>query len=300
MSLITKINKLFTKKKSTQVIGISLQPSCLDFCSTTPPERPVCQRISKTDLNASLNDVANEIGGSSSCNIILSVDQYQIVQVEKPKVPDAEVNGALKFQVKDLVPYGADNMVLDYFDGPTQLSGGIAKINVVCADLTAMRKIVEQVTENGFDINVITTPEFAYAQLIPFSEAATLLVCQHAQEDLLILIIKQGRIYFQRRIRGLSQISQRSEEELTMGAIDTLSLEIQRSTDYFERQLKQAPIKGIEVIIPMKNEAFLVRKISENTNVAVNLLSMPEGFEDKREFAGTVGAARLGNVEAVA
>lgn len=300
MSLITKINKLFSKKKSTQVIGISLQASFLDFCSAIPRQSTVCKKVTKADLSSSLANVANEIDTNGSCNIVLSVEQYQIVQIEKPKVPDAEVNAALKFQIKDLVPYSADNMVLDYFDGPSQLSGSVAKINVVCADLTELRKVVEKVTENGLDINVITTPEFAFNQLIPFSETATLLVCQHAQEDLLILIVKQGRIYFQRRIRGLSHISQRTEEELMMGAIDTLSLEIQRSTDYFERQLKQAPVKTIEVIIPMKNEAFLVRKISENTNVEVNILKMPEGFEDHRAFAGSVGAALLNNVEDVA
>jgi MSHA biogenesis protein MshI len=298
MSLITKINKLFSKKKSAQVIGISLLPSSLDFCSTPPNQQPICQKITNSDLSSAISTVSDKVDTSGSCNIVLSVDQYQIVQVDKPKVPDAEVNGALKWQVKDLVPYGSDNMVVDYFDGPQQLSGASPKINVVCADLTVLRKVVEQINDNDLDISVITTPEFAFTQLIPFSEAATLLVCQHAQEDLLILIVKQGRIYFQRRIRGLSQISLRTEEELTMGAIDTLSLEIQRSTDYFERQLKQAPIKDIEFIIPMPNEAFLVRKISENTNVPVNLLKMPDGYEAFRPFACTVGAALLNNTEA--
>ena len=297
MSLITKLNKLFSKKKSTQVIGISLQPSSLDFCSSSLGQQAICQRIAQPNIHSAFPLISEKIDTNGSCNIVLSIDQYHIVQVEKPKVPDEEVNGALKWQIKDLVPYAADNMIIDYFDGPQQLSAGIAKINVVCADLTVLKSIVEEATDNGIEINTITTPEFAIAQLIPYSESAILVVCQHAQEDLLILIIKHGRIYFQRRIRGLSQISQRSEEELTMGAIDTLSLEIQRSTDYFERQLKQAPIKGIEVIIPMKGEAFLVRKISENTNVAVNLLNMPEGLEEYRSFVCTVGASLLGNEE---
>ena len=297
MSLSAKINKLFSKKKSTQVIGISLQASSLDFCSLPLGQEAICQKIPKPDLKSALPLISNKIDTKGSCNIVLSIEQYHIVQVEKPKVPDAEVNGALKWQIKDLVPYSADNMIIDYFDGPQQLSAGIAKINVVCADLTALKTIVEQASSNNLHINIITTPEFALAQLIPYSESATLLVCQHAEEDLLILIVKQGRIYFQRRIRGLSQISQRSEEELTMGAIDTLSLEIQRSTDYFERQLKQAPIKDIEVVIPMKSEAFLVRKISENTNVPVNLLKMPEGFEEHRSFVCTVGASLLNNEE---
>ena len=86
---------------------------------------------------------------------------------------------------------------------------------------------------------------------------------------------------------------------MSFGIIDNLNLEIQRSTDYFERQLKQAPIRTIEVIVPMANEAVLARKLAENTNVAVNLLTMPEGFNNHREFAVNIGATQLNNMEPI-
>lgn len=295
MSLINKINQLFSKKKSTNIVGVSIELDSLSYCYRPLNTSPVCEKITKPNLSASIATLSDELGGDGLCHIILSAGQYQIVQVDKPNVPDTEINAALKWQVKDLVPFKPDNMVVDYFDGP-QLSGNTEKINVVCADLTELSAVVEHLTDNQLDIALITTVEFAFAQLIPTSDIATLLVCQHANEDLLILIIKQGKIFFQRRIRGLAQISHKTENELVMGCIDTLSLEIQRSTDYFERQLKQAPIKDIQVIIPMENEAFLVRKISENTNVPVNLLSMPEGFEQYREFPCSVGASMLSNM----
>ena len=296
MSLITKINKLFSKKKSNEIIGVSLQPDSLSYCHRPSDSSPVCQKVIKPTVSESLSTLAKEVNGVGLCHIVLSSGQYQIVQVDKPNVPDSEMNAALKWHVKDLVPFKPDNMVVDYFDGP-QLSGNLEKINVVCADLSELSLLVENISQNQLDIALITTVEFSFAQLIPESDLAMLLVCQHANEDLLILIIKQGRIFFQRRIRGLSQISQKTEEELTMGAVDMLSLEIQRSTDYFERQLKQAPIKEIQIIIPMKNEAFLVRKVSENTNISVNLLCMPEGFEDKRDYACAIGASMLTNME---
>jgi MSHA biogenesis protein MshI len=296
MPLIDKINTLFSKKESTDIVGVSLQPDSLSYCYRPLNTPPVCEKITKPNLPASISALTDEIGGNGLCHIVLSAGQYQIVQVDKPNVPDTEINAALKWQVKDLVPFKPDNMVVDYFDGP-QLSVNTEKINVVCADLAELSAIVAHVTDNQLDIALITTVEFAFAQLIPASDIATLLVCQHANEDLLILIVKQGKIFFQRRIRGLAQISHKSEDELVMGCVDTLSLEIQRSTDYFERQLKQAPIKEIQVIIPMDNEAFLVRKISENTNVPVNLLSMPEGFEQYREFPCSVGASMLINME---
>ena len=294
MSLIPKINKLFSKKKSNDIIGVSLQSNSLSYCYRPVNTSPDCQKITEPNLSHSITTLADRVNGKGLCHIVLSSSQYQIVQVDKPKVPDTEINAALKWQVKDLVPFKPDNMVVDYFDAP-QLSMNVEKINVVCADLTELKSIVEDMSDKQLDIASITTVEFAFSQLIPESELAILLVCQHANEDLLILIIKQGRIFFQRRIRGLSQISQNTEEDLTMGSIDMLSLEIQRSTDYFERQLKQAPIKEVQVIIPMASEAFLVRKISENTNVPVNLLSMPEGFEQYRDFPGAVGASMLPN-----
>lgn len=296
MSLINKINKLFSREKSNDIIGVSIQPNSLSYCYRPLNTSAVCQDITKPDISSSISTLANDIGGNGLCHVVLSSNQYQIVQVDKPNVPESEINGALKWLVKDLVPFKPDNMVVDYFDGP-QLSNSVEKINVVCAELTELSNVVKHVTDNELDIALITTVEFAFAQLIPVSEVATLLVCQHANEDLLILIVKQGKIFFQRRIRGLAQISQKSEDELVMGSVDMLSLEIQRSTDYFERQLKQAPIKEIQVIIPMDNEAFLVRKISENTNVPVHILSMPEGFEQYRKYSCAVGASLLANTE---
>jgi len=292
MSLIPKINKLFSKNKSNDIVGVSLQSNSLSYCYRPLNAISICKSITQPSSAVSIATLAKEIGGSGQCCIVLSSSQYKIVQVEKPKVPDTEINAALKWLIKDLVPFKPDNMVLDYFDAP-QLSMNAEKINVVCADLSELSKLVENINQHKLNIELISTVEFAFAQLIPHSDLAILLVCQHANEELLILIIKQGKIFFQRRIRGLAQISQKTEEELTMGSVDMLSLEIQRSTDYFERQLKQAPIKKVQVIIPMKNEAFLVRKISENTNVPVNLLPMPEGFDEHREFACAVGASML-------
>ena len=82
-----------------------------------------------------------------------------------------------------------------------------------------------------------------------------------------------------------------------MGTIDTLSLEIQRSSDYFERQLKQAPIKSIEILLPVEHEALLARKLAENTNVEVKLFAMPPAMEHLRGSAVAIGATQLNFME---
>jgi MSHA biogenesis protein MshI len=78
-----------------------------------------------------------------------------------------------------------------------------------------------------------------------------------------------------------------------MGIVDALSLEVQRSIDYFERQLKQSPIQSIEIIVPMKNEAFLANKLAENVSVPVHLFSLPEQYSEQRDYAACIGATML-------
>jgi MSHA biogenesis protein MshI len=298
MSLITKINNIFSKVQPKDLLGVSLRQQSLAFFSS--PEQGESQL---KEVSSPLSDAPQQIKTQQEkyqlkgqCCLVLAASQTQIVQIDKPNIPESELNAALKWQIKDLVSYSPEDMVLDYFDGPI-LAGGNEKINVVCASKKDLLTLIEPLSLNGITLNRITTEEFAFSSLIPVQNDACLMVCQQPNEEIVLLIVKQGKMFFSRRLRGFSQIACKSEEELSFGIIDNLSLEIQRSTDYFERQLKQASIRSIEIIVPIAHEAVLARKISENTNVAVNLLTMPEGFNDKREFAATIAAAKLNNTE---
>ena len=140
------------------------------------------------------------------------------------------------------------------------------------------------------EIASITIAEFAFANLQPMQNDACLLVCQQPNEEIVLLIVKQGKLYFHRRLRGLNDIASKAEDELEMTVIDNLALEIQRSSDYFERQLKQAPIKDIKVLLPIKSEGFFARKLAENSHIPVTLLALPEAYQEYREYAAAIGA----------
>lgn len=157
--------------------------------------------------------------------------------------------------------------------------------------------MVATISDENLTIASITTEEFAFASLLPIQQDAVLLVCQQPNEEINLLIVKNGQLFFSRRLRGFAQIATKTEDELSMGVTDALSLEIQRSTDYFERQLKQAPIKAIEILLPVEQEAFLARKLSENTNVEVKLFAMATSLENFRGSAVAVGATQLNYME---
>jgi len=295
MALNTQLKKFFSKTKSTDNVGLSLRQQSLAFCLIPDVGESKCQKIVSDNAVHGLSTLKKQYGLEGRCQVVLSASQYQIIQVNKPNVPESEILGALKWQIKDLVPYSPENMILDYFDGPI-LVGAAEKINVVCAEFSVLKEIVDRLNKEELAVKVITTAEFAFAKLLPIQSSPCLLVCQREEEEVLLLIVQDGRVYFHRRLRGYAQIAAKSEDELATTVIDTLSLEVQRSIDYFERQLKQAPIKSIKVIIPIASEGFLARKLAENTHIPVELLSMPAGFEQQREFATAVGATMLSGV----
>ena len=297
MSIITRIQKVFSKAKSANVIGVALRQQSISYFSKKPDKNQ--SEIVETKghpIAKTLKFLLGEHMLSGECHLVLANAHSQIVQVDKPNVPEAEINDALKWQIKDLVSIAPENMILDYFDGPV-LAGGHEKVNVVCVAKNDLVELVSTLTADNIQLASITTEEFAFASLLPLRDEPVLMVCQQPNEEINILIVKSGQLFFSRRLRGFAQLANKSEVELGHGVIDSLSLEIQRSTDYFERQLKQAPIKVIEILLPIATEAFLARKLAENTNVEVKLFSMPEGLDELRGSATAVGATQLNFME---
>jgi len=318
MSLLTKISKLLSKKQSNRLIGIALQQQGISLCSIPvskddkvdsellvddrgiPAESPaqngnpatvIFQKVKVVsgEFSSQLVQLQDEFQLSGQAHLVLNDQQTQIVQVDKPSVPETEICAALKWQIKDLVTISPDNMVLDYFDAPA-LAGSKDKINVVCASLSELKSLVATINQGDVELVSITTQEFAFANLLTVQKDACLLVCQQPNEEIVLLIVKEGQLLFHRRLRGFAHIGSKSEDELSMSVIDNLSLEIQRSTDYYERQLKQAPIRELKVLLPITLEGFFARKLAENTNVSVGLLALPSPYHQHREYAAAIGA----------
>lgn len=302
MSFLTKIIQLFSKNSSSQRLGIAFQQQSVSLCSIPqqksdssvgedPAEKVIFheEKANSGNFSQALQALHSNCELEGMAILVLSEAQSQIVQVDKPSVPESEINSALKWQVKDLVSFSPDNMVLDYYDAPT-LSGGKEKINVVCASLDELKTLVAEIEQGNVKVGAITTQEFAFAKLLSPQNDAYLLVCQQPNEEIVLIIVKQQKIFFHRRLRGFEKIGMKSAEELSFSIIDDLSLEIQRSTDYFERQLKQAPIKGIKVLLPIELENIFIEKLAENTVAPVSLLEVPRPYHEHREFAAAIGA----------
>ncbi|WP_152593837.1 hypothetical protein [Thalassotalea sp. ND16A] len=221
--------------------------------------------------------------------LVLSASHYYSVQINKPNLPDDEIPLAIKWLVKDIVPIDPDDMIVDYFDSPV-IVAGTEKINVVCSHLSHLKKFTDTFKRHQVELKGIITDEFAFANLVDNVDNSTLMVCQQPFEDVFLLIVNQGEIYFSRRLRGFNDIGGYSREQLSQGICDSLSVEIQKSMDYFERLLKQSPVTRIKVLLPVTHEDFIIENLAKNTEVVISEIELPEPFAKLRNCAASIGA----------
>ncbi|WP_153913842.1 biogenesis protein MshI [Shewanella sp. TC10] len=206
-----------------------------------------------------------ETFGNAKLQIVLGESFYQLIVADKPNVEANELNQALLWSVKDLATEPVTNIQLDYFESSLTSTG---KINVVVANKMQLSALAQACELHGYTIAGISIEELAMPLL--FDDAATHMVVSHVPEhDLLLTVVKQGELLMQRRVRGFAQIDQASAADLQYGLADNLSLEIQRSMDYFESQLRQAPVGSIDLLIDGESQA-LVPLVAQNFNQKVS------------------------------
>lgn len=184
------------------------------------------------------SDLAN-----TPCHVAFSTTKYQLLQIDKPQVEEAELKQALTWAVKEQIP-SQEEMVIDYIELPAQTSG-TNKIDVVAIPKQDIETLCQGVNGAGLQLTSIGVAELATCDLVEVSEEAVMTLVQQAGFDMCLNIVKNGQLYFSRRLRGYENLSSFNLQEIQMGVSENLSIEIQRSMDYFESQLRQAPVKKI-------------------------------------------------------
>jgi MSHA biogenesis protein MshI len=170
---------------------------------------------------------------NTRCNVALSISKYQLLQLDRPPVEDTELNQALQWAMKEQL-FSDEELVIDYFDPPVAAST-VKKLNVVVISKREVIEIRDGVLKAGLSLNIIGVEELAICNLLIPSNDAFITLKQQEGGQLSLSIVKNNELFFSRRLRGYENLANFSPEELKMGVVDNLSLEIQRSMDYFER-----------------------------------------------------------------
>jgi MSHA biogenesis protein MshI len=204
---------------------------------------------------------------NTQCNIALSISKYQLLQVDRPAVEDTELNQALQWVIKEQLS-SDDEFTIDYFDQPVAASN-VKKLNVVAINTRDIIEIRDGILKAGLTLNIIGAEELAICNLLRPSDDAVITLKQEKGGQLSLTIVKRNQLFFSRRLRGYENLDNLSPEELKMGIVDNLSLEIQRSMDYFESQLRQAPIKKVYISLDTIHQDALAEFIKEVIFISV-------------------------------
>ncbi len=302
LTLPTSILNIFQKKKTNFSAGISILPDkvqlvkvesvngsmqCVGFdvVSTTTDEQAI------TALETLINK--HQLV-SAETTIILPANKVESTQLDTSELPDREVTATLPWKIKELINIAPQDMVCDYIDMPLQPTGQQPKTQVLAVSRTYLERVIKPFHDAGAPIHALTTEQFALAKLQTTQDAAQLIFIQHHKSDAILLIVKNQQICFARKIRNTAATIDMTPEQLQMGGSDMIAIEIQRSIDYFESQLKQPPIKNAFLAMEGNNADLLVDALNQVLPVKTKLIPLDnlDGQSDlDSSYIAAVGAA---------
>lgn len=175
-------------------------------------------------------------------NIVLNPSDYQILLVEPPDVAEKELKSAIRWRLKDLLNIPVDQAAIDVFSLPADGTKANRKmVYVVAAETKRIQSLVGLIKESGLNLESIDISELAVRNI------AKELICDDGSErGIAVARIQQGigSVYIYRE--GNMYLSRTFSLNYNGGLLDelpedTLALELQRSLDYYERQMGQAP-----------------------------------------------------------
>jgi MSHA biogenesis protein MshI len=156
-----------------------------------------------TSLAEALGPVveANGLEGAPASTLLYR-PEINVILTEAPDVPREEWRSALRWRVRDLLDFPAEQAVLDAMPVPIQPSGEGPQAFVVAARQETVRDRVSQLGEAGLDARYVDIPDMAHrnlAQLLAEPPYGTCLVILDEQSSL-ISITKGGELTFCRQI----------------------------------------------------------------------------------------------------
>lgn len=222
---------------------VQLKVACSVECPGTEHARVLSELVSQYQLQG------------VPCAAVMARGTYNLIQVDKPAVPDNELRDAVRWQIKDLLDFPAEQAVIDIFSGYG--TGAQATTFTVAAAENKVRYVVDALRSAALDIKAIDIPEMALRNILAKSaenERGVALLTLW-RDNGLITIVRGGELCMARRINlGIKELVAASDEahidgveisEAQQNILDGMVLEIQRSLDYYESSVSRQAVSAL-------------------------------------------------------
>jgi MSHA biogenesis protein MshI len=235
---------------------------------------------------AALEKAGKELKAATRrCTTLLGGGHYQMLTLDAPNVPAAEVKTAVRWRLKELIDFPPDEATIDVLDIPAQANVAARPqqtIFVVAArnEVVAARQKLFKSAKVG--LSAIDIPELAQRNISAMLEQGGrgLAMLSFDEDGGLLTVSYNGELYLSRRIDiALAQLTD-PDIERRHQSFDRVTLELQRSLDNFERQFSFISVATL-VLGPSEIEG-LDAYLSSNLYTPVETLELGRVFDLER------------------
>ena len=211
------------------------------------------------------------------CNIAMSSGSYQMLLGEAPKVPPEELADALRWRVKDLIQFPIADAVMDAFLLPEDSARGTSRMAyAVVAQRPQVTQLVAQAKSAQLNLQSIDIPELCLRNLAQ--------ACCDTKRGIALVKLGQGGGSLQIIRDGNLYLSRQFALAYNAGLLDDLPgdalvLELQRSLDYFERQMRQTPPSHVYLCGENVTADKLTPEIRNSLAVKIELFTIETGVQ---------------------
>lgn len=204
------------------------------------------------------------------CYVSLGIEDYKLLPTETPAVPDAEINQALLWGLRDVIDTKPEDTALDSFATASGINRSGKPIRqVVTARKTRIRGIVDAVLGAGLALKAIEIPELSQRNAIARLKEDAIgvgLISQNSR-GVSLTIYRGGELYVTRHLAGIANLNDASHPLTAPRLAEQLGLELLRTLDYYDSQLRQRPPAAI-FLQPLQIET---RPLLDGLSATVNL-----------------------------
>lgn len=242
----------FAKRRRRPVghVALSLSMDRVAIVVRPADGRPVraYERAAGADVASTLQSLVREAGAAGmACDWVLEPGAYSLQQVDKPAVPPSEWVSALRWKVRDLIPFPVDEAVMDAFEVPGLDSRGRPPtLYLAIARKDELRPRIAQIEAAGLQLSSIGISDLAWAEVV-----RTLSPGEDSQAALVIdarggamLAMRENTLFVARRFEFDAEdqrVLREPQPGRTERLFERIALELQRTLDYFDRTHQRPP-----------------------------------------------------------
>lgn len=192
---------------------------------------------------------SRSLGQALRANLLLNSNDYRILPVDAPAVPAEEQRTALRWQIKDLLDFPADEAVIDCLVVPGATQGSHSKrLFAVVSPQAPVAAWMQRFRGGGLALGAIDIPEMALRNLSVLCAGDSAHAFLHlGLNSTRLTLVWQRELCSFRQFEVSARNIESAQGDERAALLERLALEIQRTTDAFSRQFHGADLGTVWV-----------------------------------------------------